>query len=72
MSRPRVRINMNTGTRVMQDKRTARRRTRAADELTALWEEEYDLAFYDDCDGTCRAGRYCVQHGDLVPDFIEP
>ena len=66
MSKPRVRINMNTGTRVMQDKRTARRRTRAADELTDLYE------YFSDCDGTCRAGRYCIQHGDLVPDFIEP
>jgi len=67
VSKPRVRINMNTGTRVMQDKRTARRRTRAADELTAIWADDY----YD-CDGTCRAGRYCPYHGDLVPDFIEP
>lgn len=66
MSKPRVRIRMNTGTRVMADSRTARRRTRSEEERAYL--EDY----LDDCDGTCRAGQYCIQHGDLVPNFIEP
>jgi hypothetical protein len=58
---------MNTGTRVMLDKRTARRRTRAAEELSAIWADDYD----EECDGLCRAGRYCVQHGDGVSKWLE-
>lgn len=65
MSKTRVRFDMNQGTRVMADRRTRRQRTRAAQEQSALavWDLEHDVM----CDGTCRAGRYCIQHGDLVP-----
>lgn len=53
---------MNTGTRVMADRRTARRRTRSDEEREALADE---LSADDHCDGICRAGRYCPYHGRL-------
>lgn len=63
MSKPRTRVTMNTRTEVHADRRTRRQRTRTAEEQAALelqltWADEY----YDD--GICRAGRYCVIHGD--------
>lgn len=53
------------GTEIIADRRTRRRRTRSTEKHEAIMafvetdDEEY-------CDGTCRAGRYCVLHGDLV------
>jgi len=64
MSKPRVQVQRNTRTEVMQDSRTNRRRTRGDEERAHL--EDY---LDGDCDGTCRAGRYCVQHDDLVPEY---
>lgn len=60
MNKPRVRTAMNTGTRVMADRRTRRVRTRAEEERANILDM---LAEEDECDGTCRAGRYCLQHG---------
>lgn len=65
MNKTRVRVNMNTGTRVMDDSRTRRRRTRGDEERAYI----SDILDDDECDGTCRAGQFCVQHGDLVPPW---
>lgn len=61
MNKPRVRTAMNTGTRVMADRRTRRVRTRAEEERADILEAYQD----EDCDGTCRAGQWCVQHGSM-------
>ena len=61
----RTRVAMNTGTRMMADRRTRRQRTRTDQERTAIVDSLYPV---EDCDGTCRAGQYCVQHGDLVEE----
>ena len=69
MTRPRSRAFFNTGTRVMADRRTKRRRTRS-DEERAEIQAAFEAS--NDCDGTCRAGRYCIQHGDLtIADLFE-
>lgn len=60
MNKPRVRTAMNTGTRVMADRRTRRARTRSEEERADILSAMDEL---DQCDGTCRAGRYCIQHG---------
>jgi hypothetical protein len=57
----------------MADRRTRRRRTRS-DEKRAYIDDALEIyaAALEDCDGTCRAGRYCVQHGDLtLADLFE-
>ena len=64
---------MNTGTRVMADRRTRRQRTRSAERQAEI-QTAMDIWIDDqeECDGTCRAGRYCIQHGDLtVADLFE-
>lgn len=49
------------GTEIHEDRRTRRQRTRT-DENRAAFIEHMD--WDDDCDGNCRAGRYCVQHAE--------
>ena len=58
VGKTRVRFEMNTGTRVMADRRTRRIRTRSEEERADILMELEER----DCDGNCRAGRYCIQH----------